>query len=95
MNRETLIVFLGTTENPLRISELSRKSGLTPQILRGRVTAILNAGHTTMYKGKRCAVFTKEDLRPVGEKRKTPIQSDKPASKDLHAILNKGFGGRQ
>ena len=95
MNKETLVVFLGNTENPLRISELSQKSGLTPQILRGRVTAILHAGHTTNYKGKRCAVFTKEDLRPVGEKRKTPIQSDKLVLKDLNAIANKGFGGRK
>ena len=95
MKKESLIVFLGNTDHPLRISDLSRKSGLTPEILRGRVTAILHAGHTTMYKGKRRAVFTKDDLRPVGEKRKTPIQSDKPASKDLNAILNKGFGGRQ
>lgn len=95
MKKESLIVFLGNTDHPLRISELSLKSGLTPQILRGRVTAILHAGHTTMFKGKRCAVFTKEDLRPVGEKRKTSIRSEKPTSKDLHSILNKGFGSKQ
>ena len=95
MNKETLVVFLGNTDHPLRISELSQKSGLTPEILRGRVNAILHAGHTTMFKGNRCAVFTKEDLRPVGEKRKTPIQSGKHALKDLNAIANKGFGGRK
>ena len=95
MTEETLTVFLGNTDHPLRISDLARKSGLPTKLLRNRNHQILAAGHTTMYKGKRCAVFTKDDLRPVGEPRKTPIQSDKPASKDLNAILNKGFGSRR
>ena len=95
MKKELLIVFLGNTDSPLTINDLARKSGLPTKLLRNRNGQILTAGHTTMYKGKRRAVFTKDDLRPVGEKRKTPIQSDKPASKDLNAILNKGFGGRK
>ena len=67
MSKESLIVFLANTDNPLRISDLARKSGLSTKLIRNRNNQILAAGHTTMYKGKRCAVFTKDDLRPVGE----------------------------
>ena len=94
MRKKPLIVFLKNSNEPMSISELSRKSGLPAELLRGRNLVILRSSQTVMYKGERRAVFTKDDLRPAGEPRKTPIQSDKPASKDLNAILNRGFGPR-
>ena len=89
--REKLIVFY--KGKPLSINELAEISGLPPPLLRSRNRQIIDqSSQTRVYKSKRRAVFTEDDLRPVGEPRKTPVQREEPAPASFTAILNKAFG---
>ena len=73
MNRwNPILVFVDGEKEPISIAQLSEKSGLDKQLLRNRNGQILGAGQTRLYKGKRRAVFTQDDLRPVGEPSKSP-----------------------
>ena len=72
MKWNPILVFIEGEKEPISIAQLSEKSGLDKRLLRNRNGQILNAGQTKLHKGKRRAVFTKDDLRPVGAPSKSP-----------------------